>query len=44
MKASMETGLLDRANEQRIKYAEMEELIRTLKRDNQVLKVKANVS
>lgn len=41
MKASQETDLLDRVNQQRVKFAEMEELIRTLKRENQVLKVKA---
>ena len=40
MKASQESDLLERMNEQRIKFGEMEELIRTLKRENQMLKVK----
>lgn len=41
MKASQESDLLERLNEQRVKFAEMEELIRTLKRENQNLKIKA---
>lgn len=41
MKASQESDLLERLNEQRVKFGEMEELIRTLKRENQMLKVKA---
>lgn len=41
MQASQGSDLLERLNEQRVKFGEMEELIRSLKRENQMLKVKA---